>query len=112
MSFIKGLIRLGLVALIFLPLPALAGVPDKSECDTIDVPDRRNLCLAQLSHQGEGDPLDKNRYQDKDHSSYYCSLVRSRDLKNMCQAVIEKNKGKCDLIGNKEIEQECLEAIK
>jgi len=112
MRFIKGMIRFGLVALVFLPLSALAGVPDNSECDKIDDADRRNLCLAKMNDRGEGDPLEKNRYQNKDHSTYYCSLIRNRDLKNMCHAVIEKNKSKCDLVGDREIEKECLDSIK
>ena len=112
MRFIKGIIQFGLVALVYLPLTAQAGVPDNSECDKIQDPDRRNICMAKMNDRGEGDPLKKNRYQNKDHSSYYCSLVRNRDLKNLCHAVIEQNKSKCDLIGNKEIEDECLASIK
>lgn len=112
MRFITGIIQFGLVALVFLPLTAQAGVPDNSECDKIQDPDRRNICMAKMNDRGEGDPLEKNRYQNKDHSSYYCSLVRNRDLKNLCHAVIEQNKSKCDLIGNKEIEDECLASIK
>ncbi len=112
MRSVKGWLCLGLFALVFLPLNASAGVPDNSECDKIEDSDRRNICMAKMNDRGEGDPLEKNRYQNKDHSTYYCSLVRNRDLKNLCHAVVEQNKKKCDLIGKKEIEDECLASIK
>lgn len=77
-----------------------------SECDKIKDADRQNLCRA------TGNPThgkkNVNRFTNKDHSWYYCSLIRKRDLQNLCLAVVDSNKAKCDLIGNKKIEEECL----
>ncbi|GJL77018.1 MAG: hypothetical protein NPINA01_00070 [Nitrospinaceae bacterium] len=76
------------------------------ECDKIADVDRQNLCRA------TGDPShgkkDVNRFTNKDHSWYYCSLIKKRDLQNLCLALVDSNKTKCDLIGSKKIEEECL----
>ena len=76
------------------------------ECEKIDDADRKNLCRA------TGNPThgkeDVNRFTNKDHSWYYCSLISKRDLQNLCIALVDSNKAKCDLLGSKEIEDECL----
>ena len=47
------------------------------ECEKIDDADRKNLCRA------TGNPThgkeDANRFTNKDHSWYYCSLIKTRD---------------------------------
>jgi hypothetical protein len=76
------------------------------ECDKIADADRKNLCRA------TGNPThgktDVNRFTNKDHSWYYCSLIKTRDMQNLCMAVVDSNKAKCDLIGSKKLEEECL----
>ena len=83
--------------------PALPG--KETKCDKIKEADRRNLCLA--VPKGEVDPTVSFGYKRKDHSSYYCTLIRSRDLQNLCWAVVGPNKSKCDLIVDKKLEDEC-----
>jgi len=111
---LKALFLFGFSVMLWVSLAGVvtAGVPDKSKCDEVKDSDRRNICLSQINDRGEGNSRDKNRYQNKDHSSYYCTLVKKRDYKNMCHAILEQNKAKCDLIGDRAIEKECLDAIK
>lgn len=76
------------------------------ECDKISDSDRKNLCRA-TSNPTHG-KKDVNRFTNKDHSWYYCTLIKKRDLQNLCVAFVDSNKAQCDLIGSKEIEKECL----
>ena len=107
MRSLKTVWLVALVLGVFMAQPVHAkDKPSKmSDCDKIKSADRRNLCLAisNPTHGKEG----VNRFENKDHSWYYCSLIRSRDLQNLCQAVIDSKKSKCELIGNREIEAEC-----
>ncbi|MFQ5451612.1 MAG: hypothetical protein ACE5E9_13375 [Nitrospinaceae bacterium] len=100
---------LGVLFFSFLflnPVQAKDQLQQGSDCDSIKNGDRRNLCLATSKTNLHGEK-DVNRYRKKDHSSYYCTLIRSRDLQNLCQAVIDSDQGKCDLIGSRDIEKEC-----
>ena len=80
------------------------------ECDKISDIDRKNICRA-TSNPNHG-KKDVNRFTNKDHSFYYCTLVKGRDLQNFCMALVDSNKAKCDLIGNQEIAKECLSKVK
>ena len=73
----------------------------------IPPPDRRNLCLALNPIKNP-----ENRFQHKDHSTFYCTQILNRDIQNYCYAVVEKNSKKCDLVVSKELEKECLEKSK
>jgi hypothetical protein len=53
-----------------------------TECDKIGDDDRKNICRA-TSNPNHG-KKDVNRFTNKDHSWYYCSLVKGRDLQNLC----------------------------
>ncbi len=86
--------------------------PKETDCTKEESSDRRNLCLAKINDRAEGDPLDQNRYQNKDHSAYYCTLIRNRDLQNYCYAVIERNSKKCELLGSVKLENECKADVK
>lgn len=80
------------------------------ECDKISDTDRKNICRA-TSNPTHG-KKDVNRFTTKDHSWYYCSLVKGRDLQNLCLAWVDSSEAKCDLIGNQEIAKECLTKFK
>jgi len=80
------------------------------ECDKISDTDRKNICRA-TSNPNHG-KKDVNRFTNKDHSWYYCSLVKGRDLQNLCLAWVDSKKAKCDLIGNQDIARECLSKFK
>lgn len=107
MKFLNVIGLAMLLSAIFLVQPVLAEDPPATDpaCNKISDADRKNLCLA-TSNPTHG-KKDVNRFTNKDHSWYYCSLVRSRDLQNLCLAVVDSKKEKCDLIGKKEIEEEC-----
>ncbi len=92
--------------------PALAEDMQMTDpaCNKIKNADEKNLCLA-TSNPTHG-KKDVNRFTNKDHSYYYCSLIRSRDLQNFCMAMVDSDKAKCDLIGKPEIEKECLSKFK
>jgi hypothetical protein len=96
-----------LVIMLTSPASIVFAAPKETDCQEEKDSDRRNLCLAKINDRAEGNPLDKDRYRNKDHSSYYCTLIRSRDLQNYCYAVIEKNSKKCELLGNAELEKQC-----
>ena len=90
-------------AMVKAQYPALPGTETK--CDQIKDADRRNLCLA--VPRSEVDPTVSLGYKRKDHSSYYCTLIRDRDLQNLCWAAVGPSQSKCGLIVNKKLEDEC-----
>jgi len=105
---INGLFVLvfGLI-LIFPPLAAAQHgdntPPDyEKECAKAADKDERNLCLA---FHPIPDP--ENRYKHKNHSNYYCSLIRNRDKQNYCYAVLDKHHAGCDLIVDKTLAADC-----
>ena len=117
MRLFKGEWLVVILVSVFFLIPVVAkaqypALPGKeTKCDEIKKSDRRNLCLA-FPQQGEVDPSVSFGYKRKDHSNYYCSLIRNRDLQNLCWAVVGPNKSKCDLIVDKKLEEECLAQFK
>ena len=95
-------------ALIKAQYPALPG--KQTQCDGINNADRRNLCLA--VPKSDIDPNVSLGYKRKDHSNYYCTLIRNRDLQTLCWAVVGPNKSKCGLIVDKKLEEECNSQFK
>ena len=94
-----------LAAIFYLLCPALAFAAEpeaKNPCDDIADLDDRHLCLATQKTEGK-----TFGYSNKDHSSYYCSLVKSRDKKNYCYAVTKKTSSMCGLIVDKKLEDKC-----
>ncbi len=88
---------------LFYPGLSLAEEPQaKNPCDAITDLDDRNLCLATTKTEGK-----EFGYSNKDHSSYYCSLVKKRDKQNYCYAVTKKTKSMCDSIVDKKLEEKC-----
>ncbi len=108
MKYLKmmGLATSLLIVLSVSQVAAEDGTLLYPECDKIADADRKNLCRAtgNPTHGKAG----VNRFTNKDHSWYYCSLIKKRDMQNLCMAVVDSNKAKCDLIGSKKIEDECL----
>lgn len=90
---------------LFLLLPTVMTAEEptgENPCDKIKQPDDRNFCLATGINKGE-----KYGYTSKDHSTYYCSLIKSRDKQAYCNALINKTKNSCGLIVDKKLEEEC-----
>ena len=101
-----------LAIMIANPGSFVFAAPKETDCNSEKNSDRRNLCLAKINDRAEGNPLEKNRYRNKDHSAYYCTLIRSRDMQNYCYAVIENNSKKCELLVSVELEKECKASVK
>ncbi len=75
----------------------------EQKCDAIKEADAMNLCRATS-------PLDtenKNRYQNKDHSYYYCTLIKHKDKQLYCYAVVREQSNLCGLIIDGELEGKC-----
>ncbi len=93
--------------------PAGTGDPQKdNKCDTIDDPDERNLCRAFTRDDFNSDDAKKNRYQNKDHSYYYCTLIKDRDKQTYCYAVVRNQKSMCGNIIDGELEKDCNSKVK
>lgn len=92
--------------------PVGTGDAEKDKkCDTIADPDERNLCRA-LTRDSYNDEKEKqNRYANKDHSYYYCTLVKDRDKQTYCYALIRNQKSMCGNIIDAKLEKECNEKI-
>ena len=91
-------------------------VPDAKVCDTgteearskrnnkANVKqDDRNLCLALNPIKNPED-----RYKHKDHSTYYCSLIRNRDKMNYCNALVQGEPRHCENVIDAKLEKKCL----
>jgi len=100
---------LGLVLFSFLaPGMALADSDKKADpCADIKDADEKNICRAFEIEKTRTNDQRKNRYQNKDHSTYYCSLVKNKDKKVYCFAVISRTKSQCGNIIDADLEKQC-----
>ena len=116
MTVFKGVWLTAVLVAIFFVCPTVLkaqypALPGKeTKCDEVKDPDRRNLCLA--VPQGDVGSTVSFGYKRKDHSNYYCTLIKNRDLQNLCWAIVGPNKSKCDLIIDKKLEEECNSQFK
>lgn len=93
--------------------PAGTGDPEKDKkCDEIAEPDERNLCRAFTRDDFNSDDERKNRYQNKDHSYYYCTLIKNRDKQTYCYAVVRNQKSMCGNIIDGKLEKDCNDKVK
>ncbi|QPJ65366.1 MAG: hypothetical protein G3M78_08165 [Candidatus Nitrohelix vancouverensis] len=95
-----------LAGFISLPQAGAEEVADVSMCTAITNPLEKNLCLALHPIKNP-----QNRYQHKDHSIYYCSLMqyqKDRDMMNFCTAVVQSDPGMCSNIGDTKLEKICV----
>ncbi|PIQ99519.1 MAG: hypothetical protein COV66_11490 [Nitrospinae bacterium CG11_big_fil_rev_8_21_14_0_20_45_15] len=82
-------------------------VSDISVCEPITDAIEKNLCMALHPIKNP-----ENRYRDKDHSSYYCSLMeyqKDRDMMNFCSAIVKSDASICANIGSVDLEKTCVE---
>ena len=109
--------RLGLLGLmmgLFLGVPALASADPKAGdlCAQHKEMDQLNLCRAFEIDKAKTKEQKKNRYQNKNHSSYYCSLIKDRELQKYCFAVAAQTKSGCANLVDPKLEAECNSKIK
>ena len=74
----------------------------KSECMKIKNSDDKNQCLSRSKDEDKA-----YGYTNKDHSHYYCTLIKNRDKQNFCYALANTNPNMCSLIVDKKLEDEC-----
>lgn len=108
MNFFREFLFLGMfvTVLIIFPFSVQADTANESACASVTDNDEKNLCLAK-----EEKKETKTGYENKNHSTYYCSLIKNRDLQTYCFAVASSNKGMCDLIVNEKLIQECKKSF-
>ena len=114
MNRLKGLCSLIVLAglVILLPGTTLADPAKESFCSGIKDMDKLNWCRAFEIDKAKTEEQKKNRYQNKNHTTYYCSLIKSRDLQTYCFALAGNKKSSCGLIIDAKMEKECNENIK
>ena len=102
---------MGLVLLV--PSAALAADSKKADpCAKHKDKDQLNLCRAFEIDKAKTAAQKKNRYQNKNHTTYYCSLIKKRDLQNYCFAVTTQTKSGCANLVDPELEKQCNAKVK
>lgn len=88
---------------IFLIPSFSSAAPEKaSPCMKLANADDKNLCLSKSKDEDKA-----YGYTNKDHSHYYCTLIKNRDKQNFCYALANTNPNMCSLIVEKKLEDEC-----
>ena len=71
-----------------------------------------NLCRAFEIDKAKTAEQKKDRYQNKNHTMYYCSLIKDRELQKFCFAVASQTQSGCANIVDAKLEKECNAKIK
>ena len=89
--------------IVFLTSSFSEAEPNKSsDCMKMKSSDDKNLCLSKSKDEEKA-----YGYTNKDHSHYYCTLIKDRDKQNFCYALANTNPNMCGLIIKKKLEDEC-----
>ena len=115
MKKLNSLGLLGLMMGLVLMVPTLSQAGDSKAADPCahhKDKDKLNLCRAFEIDKAKTSAQKKNRYQNKNHTTYYCSLIKDRDLQKFCFAVAGKTKSGCANIIDPKLEKECNAKIK
>ena len=90
------------ISVFFIPSFSSAAPEKASKCMKLADSDDKNLCLSKSKDEDKA-----YGYTNKDHSHYYCTLIRNRDKQNFCYALANTNPNMCGLIIEKKLEDEC-----
>ncbi len=114
MKKLNSLGLLGLVMGLVLMVPTLSAAdPSKGDpCAHHKDMDQLNLCRAFEIDKAKTAEQKKDRYQNKNHTMYYCSLIKDRELQKFCFAVASQTKSACVNILDAKLEKECNAKIK
>ncbi len=74
--------------------------------------DQLNLCRAFEIDKAKTAEQKKNRYQNKNHTTYYCSLIKDRELQKYCFAVASQTKSQCANLVDPKLEKKCNARVK
>ncbi|CAI2718772.1 hypothetical protein [Nitrospina watsonii] len=99
-----------MVGAITLAIPGVGFAAPKADadpCAAVNDMDEKNLCRAFEIEKKLTAEEKENRYKNKNHSSYYCSLIKSRDKQTYCYAVVNKERTQCGLIVDADLEKQC-----
>ncbi len=108
-----GLLGLMIGLVLLVPSPVLAADSKKADpCAQHTDKDQLNLCRAFEIDKAKTAKQKTNRYRNKNHSAYYCSLIKDRELKNYCFAVSTQTKSSCANIVDPKLEKKCNANIK
>ena len=115
MKNLNNLGLLGLMMSLILMIPSAVLAADAKNADPCaqhKEKDQLNLCRAFEIDKAKTNEQKTNRYQNKNHSTYYCSLIKDRDLKAYCFAVATQTKSSCANIVDAKLETKCNANIK
>lgn len=113
----KNLNTLGLLGLMLglvLMAPAMSQADPKAAdpCAQHKDLDQLNLCRAFEIDKAKTAEQKKDRYKNINHSTYYCSLIKDRELQKYCFAVATQTKSSCANIVDAKLEKKCNAKIK
>jgi hypothetical protein len=114
----KNLNSLGLLGLIMglvlmVPSAGLAADSNKADpCVKHKDKDQLNLCRAFEIDKAKSKAQKKNRYQNKNHTTYYCSLIKDREIQKYCFAVASQTKSQCANLVDPKLEKKCNARVK
>ncbi|MDH5763778.1 MAG: hypothetical protein OEZ51_12400 [Nitrospinota bacterium] len=109
---ILGLLGLMMSLVLLVPNGSQAEPNTGDPCEQHKDKDQLNLCRAFEIDKAKTDEQKQNRYQNKNHTTYYCSLIKDRELQKFCFAVASQSKTQCGNIVDPKLEQECNDKIK
>jgi len=98
--------------MVGLPGNALAEPAKEPLCGGIEDLDKLNLCRAFEIDKAKTEEQKRDRYRNKNHSTYYCSLIKDLELKKYCFAVATQTKSSCVNIVDASLEKKCNARIK
>ncbi len=115
MTKLKILGLLGLLMSLALLVPSAVLAADSIKADPCvkhkDL-DQLNLCRAFEIDKAKTKEQKKNRYQNKNHTTYYCSLIKDRELQKYCFAVASQTKSQCANLVDPNLEKKCNARVK
>ena len=108
-----GLLGLLMGLVLLVPNAVLSADSKKSDpCAKHKDLDQLNLCRAFEIDKAKTKEQKKNRYQNKNHTTYYCSLIKDWEIKKYCFAVSTKTKSGCGNLVDPKLEKKCNAKLK
>jgi len=108
-----GLLGLMIGLILMVPNAGLAASSKKADpCAQHKDLDQLNLCRAFEIDKAKTAKQKKNRYQNKNHTTYYCSLIKDRELQKYCFAVASQTKSQCANLVDPKLEKKCNAKVK
>jgi hypothetical protein len=108
-----GLLGIMMGLVLMVPNAVLAADSKKGDpCERHKDMDQLNLCRAFEIDKAKTKAQKKNRYQNKNHTTYYCSLIKDREIQKYCFAVATQTKSQCANLVDPKLEKKCNAKVK